>query len=274
MGQNKLELQILSMMRSGHHAVISWIIKNQPGNVYFRNDLLEGHELSNSILTQKKGNIKHTLDCYIFNIEDAPMSKVDRLISRNSKIVGFRKSKRALRILILRDPFNLFASRLQWTMNLAKQKKRYKKMLMKGKPFGAKRANYIGNVGWADKDAVVMWKKHAKAFLKGREAFGKNIDTVCINYNEWFVSGKYRSEILTSIGIKPNSSAYMHVPRYGGGSSFGDKRKVDGNGVLRRWEKLIGDKEYIALFSGDSELISLHEKIFGLVDKRILKAIK
>jgi hypothetical protein len=274
MGRNKLELQVLAMKRSGHHAIISWIIKNQPGNVFFRNDLLEGHKDPGSILTQRKGNIKRALDCYIFNVEDAPVNKANKLISRNIKIVRFRKSEKILRILILRDPFNLFASRMQWAINHAKQKRRYKKMLIKGKSFGAKKSNQIGNVGWANKDAVIMWKNYAKVFLKGHAAFGESVDTICINYNKWFTSRGYRSKILASIGIKPSSAPYTWVPKYGGGSSFGGSRRMNDKGVLTRWRKLIGNKEYISLFSGDNELIELSEEIFGPTDKIILSKIQ
>ena len=70
-------------------------------------------------------------------MEDSPINRSDDLIGRNKKLVFNGNSKNIFSIVILRDPFNLFASRL----------KKYKALLSSGHDPSKMVASYVGNVG-------------------------------------------------------------------------------------------------------------------------------
>tara|TARA_Y100000034_G_scaffold135756_1_gene208968 strand:+ start:837 stop:1637 length:801 start_codon:yes stop_codon:yes gene_type:complete len=256
---NNLELRVMSMMRSGHHAIISWIFENYPGSVYFRNDVLESKILQkDKIAFEKRGDTSLVRDCFIFNIEDAPLSDIDRIIRKNQKLVRSGQSKKIENIVVIRDPFNLFASRIQKIRNVNRKI--------------GKRANYIGNVGWADKKAVSMWKEYAELCLGIKKHLSGS--HICVNYNLWVSRHDYRNKIANKIGFKCPNDPHTEISNYGSGSSFHDVElyaQNDGNmPVLNRWKNFLNDQDYLNLFRKDKELIKLYGYIFGDVPKDLL----
>jgi hypothetical protein len=270
---NKLELQVFSMMRSGHHAVISWLLDSAGGNCYFRNDLLEAEEIGKAGAHEIRGDISKQLDCYIVNIEDTPIKKTRILANRNRKILSFRTSNKVVGVAVVRNPFNLFASRLQWVINYAKKRDRYDAMLLNGENFGDKRANYIGNVGWANKSAVKMWSDYGVSMLNKQSLVGGGHKTVYINYDKWLVDNTYRGAILSSIGLEGRASIGKQVAKYGGGSSFSSNQSVDIDGILNRWINFVDNEEYISLFKNNHAFIKTYKSIFGNVNNLLLNKI-
>lgn len=136
-------------------------------------------------------------------------------------------------ILILRDPFNLFASRL--------------------------RANF-GVV--SNQIALRIWKQHAREFL-GDRRYLKQPRTV-INYNRWATEKAYRREIAEELELSFSDARRHQVPAAGNGSSF-DGRRYNGNAgrmrTLERWQHFADDENYESIF--DSQTQALSERIFG-----------
>ena len=188
-----------SLMRSGHHAIINWIIEGMSGKTLFVNDppsygFPEPHVINE-------------YDHILYNLEDYKIEE-GREWSSKKGILPDRE------IVILRDPFNLFASRFyRW-----------------------KNPNHnISRLGWISKNALTTWKEHS------------NEDY--ISFNKWFLSGEYRETICKTLNIKNNENINQ-VPGYGDGSSF-DLLNYKSNAkemkVLDRY-KLFSNKETL-LFS-------------------------
>tara|TARA_R100000152_G_C6743663_1_gene167369 strand:+ start:157 stop:966 length:810 start_codon:yes stop_codon:yes gene_type:complete len=252
---NNLEMRVFAMMRSGHHAIISWIIRASDHSVYFRNDVLEANILNKtSVANEKKGDVSLNRGKYIFNIEDAPLRNADIIIDRNRRLLSSGHSKAIKNVVIIRDPFNLFASRLAFERNILKNSNSKK----------IKYANYIGAVGWADSKSIKMWIDYAKVYL-GLKSHLKG-GAIGINYDLWFNNIEYREGLCDKLYLNKNVLDVGKLSKYGRGSSF-DGQEFEGGAnkmnCLYRWRNFLNDKEYIDLFRGNTELFELYNKIYG-----------
>jgi len=252
---NKLEIRVLAMMRSGHHAIISWIINGSNDSVYFRNDVLEANHLNKThVAYEEKGDTSLSRGKYIFNIEDAPLKNIDIIIDKNRRLLSSGHSKRVRNLIIIRDPFNLFASRLMFE----------RKIIKKNKSKKIKYANYIGAVGWADARSIKMWIEHAEVYLDLKRYLKDEV--LKINYDFWFADRRYRKKASEMLGLNADSRAVEKLSKYGGGSSFDGRRfEHDANKMncLYRWRSFLDDEEYLGLFHNNTRLFDLYNKIYG-----------
>ena len=154
-----------------------------------------------------------------------------RFEANHDAFVG--RSARRLDVLVLRDPFNLFASR-----------------------------RAMGASTLPAATAVRMWKQHAAEYL-GRPRYLKR-DPVFVNYNRWVACREYRRGLAGRLGLAFTDAGVDAVPACGGGSSF-DGVRFDGRArrmpVFERWLRFAGDPGYDRLF--DPELVGLASRIFG-----------
>lgn len=249
---SEIEIMIHGMRRSGNHIIIEWIINSLDKKYLFLNDLSTREVLVRSsffnfyskgdyinyfideLQLQSLSLIRNTKkELFIYSLEDYRFENIDLFKSENN----FGSSQKFFDILIIRDPFNLFVSRIK------------SKML---------------SVKSAKVDMVGLWKDHAKEYLK-RIKIPKS--KLVINYNKFISDYNYRSDIANLLGCKSNEDVLKKVPKPGKGSSF-NNFDFDGKGteikVLERWKEYLHDEFYMSIFK-DKELIELSEKIFGVM---------
>jgi len=252
---NKNEFRITALQRSGHHAIINWIMLNLGGNIcYLNNCSQQGNpylcfRVIDSLIgginieTEKIGNFSRK-DLLIYNYEDKILNEIysKPFINNIEKWVG--KSLRKKNIIILRDPFNNFASKYKWAIHGTKWKPSIKKI----------------------KYLPTLWKSYAKEFL-GKTNHIPGIK-LCVNYNRWFSEPEYRKYLGLELGLATINKGLKEVAKWGPntwGDSF-DNLNYDGRAhemeVLSRWEFFQDDEIFKSLFK-DGDLISLSQKIFG-----------
>ena len=253
---NNIEIRVIGLKRSGNHVIINWLIPHYKGKVCFLNNVepiinpfLTFHNIVDlnknlykdfDIDKEKNGKFSKK-DCLIYSYEDGSFKKVlHKKFEKNyDKFVG--RSKKRYNILILRDPFNLFASRIFRYHNL-----------------------YGGNV-LKEIRAKKLWKSYAREYLGETSYLGK--DKILINYNVWFLNKDYRNNIERKLELEPSNEKVNEVLTFGEGSSF-DGVKFDGKAnemkVLERW-KLLADDEFYKFILKDKELVELSNRIFGRI---------
>lgn len=243
---NRRELRVIGMSRSGNHAIINWIRNQSWGRVCFLNcaepktnpfesarPLEHGSGIEANFpefdLENERRGLFAEKDSLIFSHEDCFLGMVTRgaFEEQHDDFVG--PSDRRIDILVLRDPFNLFASRLK-----------------------------AGYSGVTRKTAIRIWKQHAREFL-GRGAYLKG-EHVFISYNRWVTDRDYRRRLAEQLNLPFTDAGFEEVAHTGRGSSF-DGLRYDGRAsrmkVLERWKTFADDPEYRHLF--DDEMIRLSE---------------
>ena len=230
------------MRRSGQHAVAHFVYRMyEPPKRRCNNRKAGSKTFGRSKGDRAEGNIKGDLELLMVNYED---HRVDDdvncprcLIQGHSSIVGRALDTRYL--LCLRDPFNLFASRI----------KQYE-----GR---TSREQIIRNT----RVAVDLWKNHALEFI-GKTRFLPNLLTV--NYNEWVMHETYRRGLADRLGVAYKGEDWDRTTHEGGGSTF-DKKTIDkaeDMKLFERWKAVRDDPVYRSLFR-DREIVDLSEQIFG-----------
>lgn len=250
---NQKEIRAVGMRRTGNHAIITWIERQQPGTVCHLNNVAAGtspyrHKADNLrryhpehskmaavYRQQAKGNLVKR-DCLILSYEDWGLPQVTQPRFERNRTLYLGKSAQRFDVLILRDPFNLFASRLK--------------------------QNFVETKAEAT-SMVEMWLEYAKEFV-GESSYLQP-DRVCINYNRWFTDVSYRQGLADQLGLVFSDAGLKHVPHLGGGSSFSGTRhsgQACSLDVINRWQHFADDPAFRQLFQNQA-LWHYSAQIFG-----------
>ena len=140
-------------------------------------------------------------------------------------------------VLILRDPFNTFASRLRSIQN--------------SRGPDAARTAMVNRVDPA------LWKQYAQEFLNPRYL----PHAVRLNFNVWYLSASYRRYISEQLGWTFTDQGFGSTSgwKFSQGSSFGDRdpKHLD---LFNRWRVYQDDPRFQGYF--DDEIRHLSEEIF------------
>lgn len=276
---NDKEIRVFGLKRSGNHGIINWIEKQEIDALHL-NDLridenpykciykglsgqghpqeqwmaeqttnryrqYQGEEGKKLLGLESQGHFQKK-KCLILSYEDYPLARVasPNIERKHDLYVG--KSAERFDVLILRDPYNLIASRLR--SNKAQVKS-------------------------ITQNIVDIWIDYAKEFLGETNYLSQT--KVFINYNKWFSDKDTRKLIAQQLKLNFSDLGINDIPKFGGGSSF-SKTEFDGRAVemdpLSRWKYYADNKEYQNLLN-NGELIHYSQKIFGYIpDTEILRS--
>jgi hypothetical protein len=248
---NDTEIRVVGMSRSGNHAIIGWILAQARGRTCFLNCAEPGTNPFVSARPPSDGEPAHRAsypgfdadreaagelsakDYLVHSYEDVFLRSLDdrRAASHDDALLG--ASRRRIDVLVLRDPFNLFASRL------------------------AARIGHV-SVGTAGR----IWCQHAREYLGLRRHLGR--ERVMVSYNDWASSREYRARLAQRLGFAFDDAASEAVPAAGGGSSF-DGTALTGRAhemrVFDRWRLYADDPFYLSVFT--APLVELAQSAFG-----------
>lgn len=249
-------IHFVGMQRSGNHAVIPWLQNNvfreaDNGTAVHVNDVfpiysarpLRIFEPPNMSVVYSSPKVNVLI---ILSYEDLPLSLIPRLptVEHEDSVLRDATSQT---FLLLRDPFNAFASRLKRIREL------------QGEDDSATQQYW--------QTTVELWKSYAKEYLGETNILG---DIVPVNYNLWVTNKDYRDNLLREqFGQEENLDIGINgVSVTGEGSSFtgtaydGKASEMD---VTGRWKHFIDDPFYQSLCQ-DPEIHNLSERIFGHIN--------
>ncbi|QUY44827.1 hypothetical protein [Acaryochloris marina] len=267
---NEKEIRVLGLRRSGNHAVINWICKQLPENHVFINHSrikenpyrnvyrdqlflaqhgdLKGWRCENIEWWEEeaRGHFSHK-DCLVYSYEDQEIQRVAHPAFETRHNLYLGKSHERIDVIIIRDPFNLLASRLKG--NKPREKARNFNLMQV----------YSHRLNLPE-----LWIEYAKECLGETQHLQNN--KIVIKYNDWFANAAYRQQIAGQLGLEFSDEGFNEVTRAGGiGSSFdgtgfnGQVAKMD---VLRRWKQFADDPRFRALACTPT-LIDYSRKLFG-----------
>lgn len=257
---NGTEYRVVGLSRSGTHAVINWLLAQVGGRYCFLNcaepkfsPFHSARPLSTGLpyqvnfsdfdFAREQAGEFSPKDVLLHGYEDCFLGMVCNNEAERQHDAFVGASAQRVDVLILRDPFNLFASRK-------------KAGIYKGASSGGQVATW--------RTITRIWKQHAKAFIRKRSYFSQPLVTV--NYNRWARDRSYRRMLAKRLGLNFSDTGFHAVPAVASGSSFdgtrfhGEPQKMD---VLSRWRHFKDDPHFWSLFEAD--MVALSRKIFGHV---------
>lgn len=242
---NQKEIRVAGLRRTGNHAIIGWIRSQHPAKSWHLNhppagknpyQYLYAHYKKPHLRQEAIGKFEKK-SLLIISYEDQPLDQICSPKFEKFHDVYVGLSEACFNVLILRDPFNLLASRLKSKMSSLDDDSAY--------------------------NALQLWKAYAREFLNETQLLKGN--KICINYSQWHLDKPYRQELAKSMDLVFTDSGRERVRGYGGGSSF-DGRNLDGNAsqldILNRWQAFEDVSQFWQLFR-DEELLHYAKSIFG-----------
>lgn len=248
---NQNEVRIVGMSRSGCHPIIGWILDQLDGGHCFLNCAegkqdpyatarpLDDHSsfrtnLGGSRRIQAAEDLRHVpKEWLVISYEDSYLGHACSPAYEAAHDEWVGASARRIDVLVLRDPYNLFASRLH---------------------------SAAGEV--SQRHALRVWQQHAREVLGRQRRMLRPF--VPIRYDRWVREPEYRAEIAHALGVPFSDRGFQTVPGVFGGSSF-DGRRFDGRAdrmrVFDRWRHLVEDPEFLDLFDATTQ--ELAEAVFG-----------
>jgi hypothetical protein len=233
-------IAVHGLQRTGNHAVINWIMKGSCRPSMLCNDLDHRDHPQNAPIKKYdhgKGN-----PLIISSYEDRRISDMPVIPMLES--YGPHADRRA--VIIIRDPFNLFASRYVWKR-------------IQGEWF-RNDAKYRERV-------IEVWKDHARNSLSWiSEPRMGDIQRTVVNYNKWVMDTEYREMCALALDLKLPHAGLNEVSGLGGGSSFHGTSYINGtpDDYNRRFIPLLADPNFERIFS-DPVLWELSDALFGNV---------
>ena len=125
---NKKEIRVVGMRRTGNHAILTWIEHQLAGECLHLNNvwvgknpyrhkadnLLRYHpehaKMSQTYRRQANGDLVKR-DCLLYSYEDWSLAAITQPRFERNRELYLGRASECFDVLILRDPYNLFASR-------------------------------------------------------------------------------------------------------------------------------------------------------------------
>ncbi|MCB9765347.1 MAG: class I SAM-dependent methyltransferase [Alphaproteobacteria bacterium] len=215
---------VVGMCRSGHHAVINWLLAHEDKPSIFLNNQLawrNDRPRRDHVVLRNGASLTQPASLLVVNIEDVTPEAAALTINQRSVALRLPSDTPTRIIQVIRDPFNLFASRASKAQDGAPNFR------------SAPRARHL-------------WLAHADEASGRTSHLGE--DFVLIKYNDWLTDSVYRARVSQQLSFDHSTPLPMRVARFGDGSSF-DGLSFDGRAdemdTLERWRSLIHHKSFL-----------------------------
>lgn len=229
---NRVELRVLGLMRSGNHAIIEWILEQyRDYHTVFLNNVRHGpHDpfqtadrilLDGSPITGNQDHCYHRKrDLLVYSYEDRLDAPIQSSLVSSALHTGFSnvrerflgRSKQRFDIAIIRDPLNFFASRLQ--------------------QFDSRKTGAATISPELIKDRWVDFAEYCLA-----EETDSATDKIVVTYNKWVTDSTFRLQLSNLLGGKYSDTSLRHTSEFGGGSSF-ERTRIPWPRLAAKWRRL------------------------------------
>lgn len=279
---NEHEIRVFAMKRSGHHAVVTWLIGHFPGPVYFLNNCSflsrtefcstrvgqfrrEDHFSGRVSIFCDRGRVERVVE-HISKTElvDRPQERLFKMVDGEQKCLIEREAAAARDAYIFNlEDFDLSQiDSVPFAAARRGESRREHNVIVLRDPYNWLASRLKGN--FPVNDCVLeAWKSQA------REALGRSqqLDNpLLVNYNRWFSDDEYRHSLSRQLHLTPTDATFDYMPDFGGGSSFEGfayQNRAHEMNVLERWKVFANDAAYRKFFA-DPELVELGQELFGM----------
>lgn len=231
-------LVVFGMRRSGNHLAINWILNQVDGSAVFYNNIHPDQPPYSAGMTELRQRLHSPSPRIVLSYEDV---SPDQMLT--APLLDYLADRHQVRVrfaLILRDPYNLFASRIRkWPET------------------------------FIDQDEITaqsrLYVAHAKLAMAGAPVW-RDAPLIPILYNDLVSDADAPARIAALLGTREGRWGLDQIPVYGHGSSF-DGTELSGetlrNNVFSRWQSLQDDPTFRAAIC-DPDLQAAGRLLFGI----------
>lgn len=202
-------LIVQGLQRSGNHAVIGWLASLFPSHAFFNNNR---HDLFADGAALDRLLEGRTEECLIFSFEDSG-TRADPGVGLVDSVAPFPADRlpgvERHRLLLLRDPYNLWASRVQASQGRAE--------------------GLTGDPSWDNfrDNWLAIASRHRDA------------PEEVVLFNRWVSDAGYRRALCARLGGTYSEASFGEVSGVGGGSSFDGIPRPTYGQMARDWRRYL-----------------------------------
>lgn len=199
---------LYGMKRSGNHAFVRWF-RSGTSVFHINNPFYVGRYLQEPESYQFPLEYRSFQEPYVFRkVRESGLRRVRPLITVEDFPVTFpffNNLKEARRIVLVRDPENLFASRIK-------------------KGFTKNRFPYPTAMNDVMERAIDVWMEHAKELVSPEES---GYPTISVYYDRWITDADYRNDLARRLDLVCCPPLPTERASEGDGSSFSPEAVVN-----------------------------------------------
>jgi hypothetical protein len=275
------EFRVFAMKRSGHHAVMSWLMAHYAGPVYFLNNCsFTRQTLFSSTRVGRfheqaafSGRVSIFLDGgkVVRRAEhlpkqallDQPEERLARLTGGEQEFLAAFNAPRVWDAYFYNlEDFDLaHRDAVPFSAAARGRAEQIHNVIILRDPFNWLASRMKGGFP-IDADVIAAWVSQC------REALGETSKLeapLVVNYDRWFSNEDYRRDLSRQLGYVGSDPGIGETANFGGGSSFSGLEfgvRADQMDVLNRWKVLQDDPDYRAFFRDADELLDLARRYF------------
>tara|TARA_Y100000592_G_C5482355_1_gene326443 strand:+ start:9736 stop:10470 length:735 start_codon:yes stop_codon:yes gene_type:complete len=240
-----MKILLLALSRSGHHAVLNWLIKQFKGSTIHYNNCELGWEDRELIPGGGRKVFYNEYGEIVKNLE-SPQNKaysIETFDMEDYQKFDFDTFDVDHVVLVVRNFYNWIAS----------------SAISNAKSIEYEWQDYRGRT---QPPTPTLWLKQAKELIGDSDII--KLPKTLISYDDWFDSEEYRIDICKQMNLSYSNKGLEEVPKFGDGSGF-NGFNFDGNAqkmnVLNRWQSVA--PELLEKFYQE-DIDSLNKRIFNL----------
>lgn len=260
-------IKFFGLRRSGNHAVLNWLLGQDPESMLFFNQVQPGTKLlekpfpitlpagvraysakdSNGqkhVYPEYVEELNNNGGCVVCSFEDKDLRKYDRELYNANIVECFGFPAKENNVMILRNPVHMLPS----TVVFLKRVGIFDGMDMK-----------LLESRLARK--ARLWKTYAMLHLQPKSMPGEEF--VSIVFEQWLTSKTYRDDVAAQLGYVNKDMNLEFVSGAGGGSSFGRRGRATPQMLTNRWNDAPHKDVIAKVLRKDPELLELTERIYG-----------
>ncbi|MFW5794980.1 MAG: hypothetical protein ACOCV1_05810 [Bacillota bacterium] len=256
---------IYSVPRSGHHAIINWIVSQLDRKTIFLNNcsFIDGFLRPRQFSVCDSNSLGEVNPCDFLKFKED-----DRFLIyfQKKKVFNSSLSKLGIHNIIMsseiEDLNNICQFKIEEKINAKEIKKTYHICIQRDfKNWISSVLSHVFFKSFTNEEIsemIALWEKISNAYFDENKYF--------IKYNKWFLSEEYKRQICSDLDISFNDKFINNVASYGKGSSFdyydynGKAQQMD---VLNRYKKMENNPRYKDFLELYQHLIPLSNHIFN-----------
>jgi hypothetical protein len=284
---NQHEFRVFAMKRSGHHAVIAWLMRHFEGPVYFLNNCSYHSEIlfsstrvgriiadippitpprfggRMSVFMDRGQIVQQTEYLAKTELVDEPEARLDRLIAGEiaaHQSLSFPGEREAYLFNLEDFPISKLAT-VPFTAAKRGTSQSIHEVIVLRDPYNWLASRYRGEFP-IDETVIESWCSQCREALRETEQLA---NPLIVNYDRWFTDPGYRQQLSEREGLPGEEPGVGEITNFGGGSSFtglefrDQAKRMD---VLHRWKHFEDDRQFRSYFTSYPQLEEYADRLF------------
>lgn len=289
---NQHEFRVFAMKRSGHHAVMAWLMRHFSGPIYFLNNcsyhseilfsstrvgrIISAAPLAGpprfggrvSIFLDRGQLVQQSEHLAKTELIDEPEARLNQMITGEIAIhqsLSFPTEREAYLFNLEDFPISMWNT-IPFEAAQRGVSETIHNVIVLRDPYNWLASRYRGEFP-IDDSVIEGWCSQCREALRETEFLS---NPLVVNYDHWFADPDYRQQLSHQAKLPGAEPGIGEITNFGGGSSFTGlefRDQATRMDVLHRWKHFEDDRQFQSFFSSYPQLEEYSDRLFPNSEK-------